>query len=266
MGGHDLSRRHQRDPALGGRAGSGPAPRRRARRRPAAHRRRGRDREDPDAGSSPGLPHRPRGVARPDPAGDVQSARRRGDAQEARSAGGSRAGQADSGRDLSCRGPPASASPSGIPRPGGGIQRHRSERRPGPDATDPPGGDRRTRLSGTRRPPPPIPAPGHARVDLLPGGELPGQSGRGPAPALSVGPGPGDGHQQCVLGLHGPKAQPPVARLRRPPALLAGGGRGRRSGKSARRGLRPRARRRVPGHQPAAGRHCRLAAPPAAAL
>ena len=45
------------------------------------------------------------------------------------------------------------------------------------------------------------------------------------------------------------------ARLRRPAALLVGDGRRARAGRAGRGPVRPRAGRRIPGHQPAAGGH-----------
>ncbi len=100
---------------------------------------------------------------------------------------------------------------------------------------------------------PPLPAQGDLPRDLLQRGQHPGAAARLPADALSVVPGMGGAAARAVRRLRRREGGAGGAGLRRSAALLVPPDDGRVGGGAHRPPLRPRAVRRIPGHQHAAG-------------
>ncbi|MCK7493937.1 MAG: hypothetical protein MZW92_23680, partial [Comamonadaceae bacterium] len=100
-----------------------------------------------------------------------------------------------------------------------------------------------------------VPAQGHVPGDLLARGQRASAAGRRAARRLPVVRGVGGA--SCSASSRAyveAKQRAARARLRRPAALLGADDGRARAGRRDRRALRPRAGRRVPGHQPPAGR------------
>ncbi len=215
-----------------------------------------RFRQDPDAG-------RPRGAAgagrrRPAPAAadDVLAPRRSraGTPRRPPAAAGSGAAQQQPTtatalvRHLPQRGRKAAARTCRQPGPGRGLQRHRPRRRPG--AAGP--GANPTRSARQR-------APFSAGADLprhpFTHPQQRTTPGRGADRALSVVRRTRSRSAAPVCRLHRGQAGAARARLRRPAAVLASGGARKHDRAGDGHALRPCPGRRIPGHQPAAGRH-----------
>ena len=109
----------------------------------------------------------------------------------------------------------------------------------------------------SRRAGPPLPHRGDAHGGLQQGRQHPGAAVLGARRAVPVVRRPPRRHPRSVRRLRGAQAPPPRPRLRRPAALVAG----RPPGSFGRAGpagaLRPRPRRRVPGHERGPGGHRR---------
>ncbi len=100
-----------------------------------------------------------------------------------------------------------------------------------------------------------VPAQGHAGVDLLADGERRREAPRRLEASLPVVRGRDRRHPAGLPGVHGPQARPERPGLRRPAAVLEGAGDRAADARRAGVDVRSRARRRVPGHERAAGRH-----------
>ena len=98
-------------------------------------------------------------------------------------------------------------------------------------------------------------AEGHLPVDLLARGQHLRAAGRGAEARLPLVRRMGGRTQAAVRRLRRGQAAAARARLRRPAAVLGRDDGRAGAGRAGRRALRPRAGRRIPGHQPAAGGH-----------
>ena len=99
----------------------------------------------------------------------------------------------------------------------------------------------------------PLPGQGDVPRDLFPHGQWRNGARRGARTRLSVVHPVAGRSREAVRRLRRREAGAARARLRRPAALLGAHGRRALARARDRRALRPRARRRIPGHQPAAG-------------
>ncbi len=129
-----------------------------------------------------------------------------------------------------------------------GLHDPRSRRRRGPARPRAP----RPRLR-RHEGPQPLPAEGHLPRHLLARGQQPDAVEGSAARQLPVVRRTCRRPEAPVRGLRRREAAPGGARLRRPAAVLGADDGRPDAGAARRRALRPRARRRVPGHQPAAG-------------
>ncbi|CFN67385.1 Uncharacterised protein [Bordetella pertussis] len=152
------------------------------------------------------------------------------------------------GRHVPQRGRAAAARLRAAHRPVGGLHCARSRRRRGLDG-------HRAPRAGAVGHPQPVPAQGHLPGHLFARGQQPGAAGRGAAPGVPVVRSLGGRAQAPVPGLCAGQAGAERARLRRPAAVLGRDDARRGAGRRRRRALRPYPGRRVPGHQPPAGRH-----------
>ena len=230
------------------------ASRRRAPGRPAARGRRSGFGQDVDARLPGGEPRRSRHPARADPAAHVHPPRGSRDAVARRAPDRRPRARPRLGRDVPRDGEPlVTAARRGtrlVPRlHGAGSDRH--GRSHGPDP-------RRARARSGRAS---VPAQGDARRRLLAHGERADQAHRGARGRVPVVRGGGRGDPRDLRALHRAQAGPAGARLRRPAPVLGRAlpspGRGARDLST----VRPHPGRRVPGHEPAPGRHPRVAPP-----
>ena len=100
---------------------------------------------------------------------------------------------------------------------------------------------------------PPLPERGGMRGRLLAGRQLGGGAARRAARRVSVVRGVGGRAAAALRRVRRREAGAADPRLRRPAAVLVGADDRARAGRRGRRALRPRAGRRVPGHEPPAG-------------
>ena len=232
----------------------GAASGRRAPRRPAAGGRRGRLGQDLDARLPGREPGRSRHPARADPAADVHPPRRPRDALARRAADRRPRARPGLGRHVPRDRQPAAPAPRRGARPVPRLHGPGPDRHGRPDGPDP-------GRAGVRPGRAAVPAQGHARRRLLAHGEQPHQARRGARTRVPVVRGGGRVDPHDLRALHRAQARAERARLRRPAPVLGRalpppGGRPRDLG-----AVRPHPGRRVPGHEPAPGRHPRVAAP-----
>ena len=232
----------------------GRAARRRRGRRAAPRHRRRRHRQDQHPRASPRASRPRRRRPAPHPAHDLlaprggrddpprRAHRGRGDGPEGV---GARRG-ADLGRHLPRDRRPAAARPCRRhrPRPRLHHPRPRGFGRPDEPRAPPP------RLLGDRAA---LSGQGHLPRDLLARGQRPGAARRGARPPLPLVRRVGAGAEGALRRLRRGQAGERRPRLRRPAALLGRDDAGAGARRRDRRPLRPCPRRRVPGHQPAAG-------------
>ena len=230
------------------------ASRRRAPGRAAARGRRSGLGQDVDARLPGGEPRRSRHPARADPAAHVHPPRGPRDAVARRAPDRRTRARPRLGRDVPRDGqPPVAAARRGarpVPRVhGAGPDRHGGSHGPHP---------RRARARSGRAT---VPSQGDARRRLLAHRERADQAHRGARTRVPVVRGRGRGDPRDLRALHRAQARPERARLRRPAPVL-----GRALPSPGRRtrdlgAVRPHPGRRVPGHEPAPGRHPRVAPP-----
>ena len=256
------------DECTSGGAERPPAPRRDLRRagaaqglpqRPAADRRGRRHRQDQHAGRARRAPGDQRRRSGADPDADVHAARGARDApprarhRQAGAAGDRHRHQpVDAaahavGRHLPRDRRPVAAPLRAPPEPRPEFHDPRSWRLGRPDRLDPRG----ARLRQARQA---LPAQGRLPRDLLAPRQHPGLAEGDAGVAVPVVRRLVGGTDADLPQVRRAQAAALVARLRRPAALLARDDAGAEVRAARLAALRPRARRRVPGHQPAAGR------------
>ena len=220
---------------------------------PAADRGRRRDRQDPDAGEPPGPPARRR--VPPERMLLVTFSRRAADEMVRRAGPPDRpgGGPPGGGRDLPLRRPPPAAPVRRRPRAGRGLQRARPGRRRAIcwAWSGPTGGGR---LGA--RPRSPAPTPWSSVYSRVVRRQAAARDDGAARLVPLVRRATIEGIAPIFDAYTARKRAAASARLRRPPALLAGRGRPtRRSGRRWPAPIRPRPGGRVPGHQPGPGRH-----------
>ncbi len=228
--------------------------RRRARRSAAGDRRRGLG-QDQHAGAPRRAPDRRRRRPRAHPAAHLHAPRRGGNGTPCaphprRGRGGTSCAGARAAavvRHLPRHRRAAAARPRRAHRPRSGFHHPRPRGFGGPAE---PGAPRARPVEHA----PALSAEGHLPGDLFRRREYPRAAARGAAGELSVVRGLGRGAEAAVPRLRRGQAGAAGARLRRPAAVLGADGRRARARRRDRRPVRPRAGRRVPGHQPPAGR------------
>ncbi len=192
--------------------------------------------------------------ARADPAAHVHAPRRARDALARRAADRRPRARPGLGRHLPRDRQPAAPAPRrrarSVPRLHG----------PGPDRHGRPDGPDPGR-AGVRPGRAAVPAQGHARRHLLAHREQPHQARRRARTRVPVVRGGGRADPHDLRALHRAQARAERARLRRPAPVLGRALPPPRRGPRDLGAVRPHPGRRVPGHQPAPGRHPRVAAP-----
>ena len=232
----------------------GAASGRRAPGRSAAGGRGGRLGQDVDARLPGREPGRSRHPARADPAADVHAPSRPSDALSRRAADRRPCARPGLGRHVPRDRQPAAAAARRGARPVPRLHGPGSNGYRRPDGPDP-------GRAGVRPGRAAVPAQGHARRRLLAHGERPHQARRGARARVPVVRGGGRAHPHDLRTLYRAQARAERARLRRPAPVL-----GRALPPPGRRprdlgAVRPHPGRRVPGHEPAPGRHPRVAPP-----